>query len=259
MSTRVASDERLPLGSHNSPGRQSESPPSGPRFAPDPRLLVPVAACYSVLIWQTTPTGVVLCAALLYLFRAAAGRPLLPPGGLGLAFRPALFWAALKMAVDLWEPIVRAAPLPAAAQAGLLGLRLFLLLLLGLGFTSLVSAPGMGAALIWLLPPPLRRHFWRLGPALAFMARCLPEIFAAAADTRRAARVRGLPDKGPAFWKLALPQIFRLPALRINALATAAAARGLDAPETWSIPYARNGYGILSAFAGAAGAVAVLF
>ncbi len=234
-------------------------------FRPDARLLLPLAALYSLLIWAAAPPAPAACIALMGLFRLGVGRPLLPAGGFARALRFALFWAVLKLAVDAVLinsgslSLVPVETLPELAlQAGLLGLRLFLLLLLGLGLTGLVSAPAMGSALVWFIPPPLRGRLWRLGPALAFMARCLPEIFAAARDVRLAARSRGLPDKGPAFWKLALPQLFRLPALRVQALASAAAVRGLEGPETWAPPLARNGYALLFAFFAAGSAVAGL-
>ncbi len=224
-------------------------------FRPDPRLLLLLTALYSPAIWKASPVGLAMCVALFGLFRLVAGSPLMPPGGMARAARFALLWTALKVLVDALGlhtgglSFVSLDAMPGILSgAGLLGLRLFLLLLLGLGLTTLVSAPAMGAALIHLLPPPLRRHCWTIGPTLAFMARCLPEILAAAHETRLGARARGLPDKGPAFWKLALPQIFRLPALRVHALATAAAVRGFEAPEAWTPPRNRNSHAFLLLF-----------
>ncbi len=224
-------------------------------FRPDPRLLLLLTALYSPAIWKASPVGLAVCIALFVLFRFVAGGPLMPPGGIARATRFALLWTAIKALVDalgLQTGGLGLAPLDALpgilSEAGLLGLRLFLLLLLGLGLTTLVSAPAMGAALIHLLPRPLRRHCWTIGPTLAFMARCLPEILAAAHETRLGARARGLPDKGPAFWKPALPQIFRLPALRVRSLATAAAVRGFDVPEAWTPPRNRNSHTALLLF-----------
>ncbi len=267
LTFRPGSRSLSPAGTSGRPPRPALRPAGtdSQAFRPDPRLLLVLAVLYSLVLWKVAPPGLAACAGLFGLFRLRAGRPVLPVGGPGRALRFALFWIAIKIALDavVLSPdglsLVPAGALPGIAlAAGILGLRLFLLLLLGLGLASLLSAPALGAALLHLTPPPLRR--WCLQPAmaLAFMARCLPEIFAAVGDARLAARARGLPDRGPAWWKIALPQIFRLPALRLDALATAAAVRDLDEPEAW--PALSTGRGnAAAAFFLAAGSVMLPF
>ena len=228
----------------------------------DPRALLVLTALYGLLIWKTGPAGLMVCAAAFAVFALFAGRPPVPAGGFARACGVALFWGFLKLAGDAFTigPAELLGRLPGLLpQAGILSLRLFLLLTLGLGLTALVSPPALGGALIRLMPPAMRRRCWRVGPALAFMARCLPEIFFAARETRAAARARGLPEKGPAFWRLALPQIFRLPALRLHALATAAAMRGLDAPEAWITPRVYRPSSIPAFFCLAGFGILVLF
>ena len=68
---------------------------------------------------------------------------------------------------------------------------------------------------------------------MALMAQYLPLAHTALERTRTAARARGLRASGLAYWRIALPQIFRLLVEYPNKQALALTTRGLDAPEAW--------------------------
>ncbi len=196
----------------------------------------------------------------------------LPLGSLRRTLYFALFWALMKFLLDaapsLWElatsgmsglhgvsedagraaaglvpttggaPDVQVAGLAQAGRdAGLLFLRLATLMGVGLALTGLTSPYSLGLALAWCLGwVPARlggRNVWKCALALALMAQYLPAVHHILGQVRLAARSRGLPDAGIAYWRMAFAHIFRLLSLRPWAQAVAVVSRGLDAPERW--------------------------
>ena len=119
----------------------------------DPRALLALTALYGLLIWKTGPAGLMVCAAAFAVFALLAGRPPVPAGGFGRACGVALFWGFLKLAGDAFTigPAEVLGRLPGLLpQAGILSLRLFLLLTLGLGL--IVALPmWVVLALVWIV------------------------------------------------------------------------------------------------------------
>ena len=218
----------------------------------DPRLALGLTLAASLCVWHAGWPG--LCAYALVLlfvwFRAGTHR-LAPQGTLGRTVRFCLFWATITWAFTLSEvlpplhwgdtaslshalnkalPPALWATLPGAA---LLLCRLVLLMAFALSLTLHLSPHALGQAAVWFVAPLLGKNAWKPALSLALMVHYLPAIHSAAHAVRLAAKVRGLPEQGFAYWKNALPHLFRLLYTRTMQQAVAIASRGLDTNSAW--------------------------
>ncbi|MFH1137274.1 MAG: ABC transporter [Pseudomonadota bacterium] len=141
-----------------------------------------------------------------------------------------VFWAVLKLAVDLLSGVPWAA---AAAQAGLLGLRLAAVLFIGLALAFSSSPRSLGLALAWLLRPLLGNKAWQAALALALMIHFMPLVWNAYDAAKKVAdyRLPHLPARRRI--TLALQTAVRSLGRKTWDQTLALAARGLDDPAAW--------------------------
>ncbi len=127
---------------------------------------------------------------------------------------------------------IATAPLAASA---LLFTRLLLLMFTALCLTALCSPRAVGLALSWYLRPLLGNKAWQPALTIALMAQYLPLVFLYLEQINTAARIRGIPTSGLAYWQYAIPHLFKLLHMRSYAGAMAIASRRLDTPDAWQM------------------------
>ena len=218
----------------------------------DPRLALGVALAASLCVWHAGWPGLCAYAVVLIFFWQRAGtRHLAPQGTLARTVRFCLFWTAITWGFTLSEALppigwsdfsiltetLRTALPPAfwttLPGAALLLCRLALLMAFALSLTLHLSPHALGRAAVWFTAPLLGKNAWKPALSLALMVHYLPAIHSATHAVRLAARVRGLPERGFAYWKNALPHLFRLLYSRTMQQAMAIASRGLDTNGAW--------------------------
>lgn len=147
-----------------------------------------------------------------------------------------LFWSGVKWGVDVllagldW----RQAGLDAAG----LGLRLSVLVLVGLVLGLAASSRQLGLAVGWVLRPVLRDRAWKFGVAMALMIHDLLGVWQAVHDTGRALRSRGLHLPPGAAVGLRVRSTVRRLGQRVWKQALAVVARSLDNPVAWRPAFA---------------------
>lgn len=237
-----------------SDGSPSLSPrPAGHAALADPRMCVLLTALLGLMVWRAKlPAVLVFLALVATAFAIGNLTRRMEPGSLGRTLRFAAFWAGIKLFFDianlLWRlwPQLAAAGLPHAfpllaaglppplEDALLLFLRLLTLMAAALALALHLSPRSLALAVTWFLRPLAGKNAWKPALALALMAQYLPRIHHISAQTRLAARSRGLPDSGLAYWRIALPQVIRLLSQSAWGRAVGIVSRGLDCPEAWS-------------------------
>ena len=156
----------------------------------DPRVALAVALVLGTLVWRAGPIGLALYSAALLTAVVIGSQERPSERRTFVAYaRFTVLWVVVKWAFDMLRGVDA---LGAATAAGLLGWRMFLLLVLGLVLALACSARGLGAALAWALRPVLRQRAWEVGLALALMVHFLPGAWRTLAGlrdtlTRRAA------------------------------------------------------------------------
>ncbi|MBF0531440.1 MAG: hypothetical protein HQK55_19650 [Deltaproteobacteria bacterium] len=197
----------------------------------DPRLKIVLTILWGGLTWKAGPAGLIGCALILIgvlfllRYRQAAN-----PKIARTYFTFVLGWMSLKLILDLWAGIELSA---AAANTGIFGLRLFVLLLLGLFLAQSTSPRRLGLALSWFLRPIAGRNSWKSALALALMVHFLPLIW----QTMDRVKTTILLRAAHASWRqrqlLFLKATLRTLSHKTYQQAMAIAARGLDSPEMW--------------------------
>ena len=199
----------------------------------DPRLKLAAGLAVGVLIWRAGPVGLaaylLLVSVILFLFRRQwPGRAGVVRSYLALV----VFWVLVKWGLDaLWGADWKAA-LEASAW---IGLRLSILLMLGLCLGLTTSSRQLGMAASWALRPVLRDKAWQAALALAIMIHSLPLAWQALAQVRLALKTRRLgPRVGRLRRALLMVQgVLRLLGRRAWEQAVAVASRRLDGPQAW--------------------------
>lgn len=197
----------------------------------DPRLKLAWALGAGLLVWASGPTGLTAWVLVLsWLLRV-----LRPHWGSGVRFTRGilvfvLFWAAAKAVLDLWSGAEIGAALGAA---GLLGLRLFCLVLLGLCLSLAVPPRQMGLSLAWAGRPLLGRRAWELALALSLMVHFLPLAWRVMAQVRQTLALRGRGLGLVRRMSLFAGAVLRNLGSRAFEQALALASRRLDSPEAW--------------------------
>lgn len=120
---------------------------------------------------------------------------------------------------------------------GIFCLRLGILVIWGILLVGFYSAYELACAFGWYLRPCKRFETWRIALALALLLHYLPRIYETLDTIKMGARLRHLPVKGFAFWRLVFPRFFAVLAQQTWAQAIAIASRRLDAPSPWEMGY----------------------
>lgn len=204
----------------------------------DPRVTILVCGVLGVCAWQAGAVGVavyglgaaVACAAL-----SREDRALLRDLRVAGVF--VVFWMAVHFALDSLGWIGEQGIIPPLADrlgaAGLLGMRLAVLMAVGFALARSASPRRMGLALSWFLRPVLRGHAWRAALGLALMIHFLPLAREVLDRARLSVRLRA---PRVSAWKrfLLVPQVALRALSRLTwSQAVAVAARGLDRPAAW--------------------------
>lgn len=220
--------------------------PPAPNAAPhwlnslDPRLKILLAGCFGVATWHVDNTTLGAYSFFLWLLCARADfftRARWPMFRAYLAF--ILLWVFLKFILDSLPSMasIHLLPLPLlrqnAIEAALLGLRLCVLIGLGLVLTLTTSPRQLGLALSWFLRPILGKNSWKTALSLALMIHFLPLVQSTFAQVKQTIRLRQ-PKRSRWQRFLLVPQAaLRLLAQKTWNQTVAVAARGLDSPEAW--------------------------
>lgn len=201
----------------------------------DPRVKLLTSLVLGVCIWYSGTLGLVFFAcmlAVLHLFFRAQDRLnwTLVLAGASFAF----FWTLAACGMAYWE----GAPLGAALQqGGVLGARLLLLLLLGLGVAMSSSTRQLGLAMAWGMRPLLRERAWQTALAMSLMVHYLPQTLNTLLAVKRMDRLRA--PKRSVWVRLGLMAQTCLRVLAQNTWkqTVALAVRGQDAPEAWEADF----------------------
>jgi biotin transport system permease protein len=213
-------------------------PAQPPHFVLDHRVRILLALGFGLLILHTGAVGLGVfagAAAALTAFlsrRSAADLRLTAAAGIFVGL-----WTVVKCLVELWSG---ASVATALTESGLLGLRLGLLILVGLCLALSSSPRKLGLALAWMLRPVLGRRAWSVALALALMIHFLPLTWQTFARLRQTMRLRGTDVP----WR---QRLILLPQAALRALSQktwnqtiAIASRGLDEEAAWREPFPAN-------------------
>lgn len=202
----------------------------------DPRLKLLLAVGLGLTLWYGGPWGLAVGAFLLLtalVLLAKRGRLRLQILGMVAVF--ALSWTAIAWGMGVWEGRGGSAALQ---QAGLLGLRLLLLLLLGVFLALASSARQLGLGLSWFLRPLLGGKAWQVALAVSLMLQFLPRTLETLVQVRRMDRLRA-PERGVwRRWALMAQTVLRVLSQSTWKQTVALAARGLDTPDAWQPAFA---------------------
>ncbi|KAB1443430.1 cobalt transporter [Pseudodesulfovibrio senegalensis] len=200
----------------------------------DPRVKIFGVLVFGVGLWHTGVYGVLLCACIVgYLAVWILG---ISPQARRMtrAFTIfAAFWSLLKAAFGLWDGLP---PMAVFGDAAFFGIRLLVLLHLGLVLSESTSARQIGRAFCWALRPLGTQRSWRFGLSLALMIHFIPmtiEVMQKAGQTLKLRRAR------LGFWlrMRVLPgMVMRIMAGKTWESALGVSARGLGRPEAWAYP-----------------------
>ena len=209
----------------------------------DPRLVALVTSLGGLLLWTLpwpwllAPCAFALLFALVIIVRlpprpGLPARSALQPGLLAAMAFIAL-WVGFKLLADALFALL---PLPdSLAEAGLLALRLFGTLALGLAASRAATPLGLGLCAACILRPVTLRA-WQVALALMIMLTLLPRCLAVLRETRVTLRARcqHLPfrQRLALFGAAALQRLDR----ETHARAVALVLRRLDQPEPWLWP-----------------------
>ncbi len=197
----------------------------------DARVTIFLGLAAGILTWHMATPGVAVLGVVLLLGLLLLGAGTFVEARLLRAYALFIgFWIAFKTALEaLGGHLDRAA----IEEISLLGLRLFVLLCLGLVITLMASPRALGLALAWYSRPIFGRRAWRAALALSLMVHFLPQAWRAA-DTVRASIARRCPELPWHRRARLLPQA----TIRVLAQSTweqtlALAARDLDRAAAW--------------------------
>lgn len=199
----------------------------------DPRLKIAVALTTGLSVWHADSLGVLFYAFFLCILGVAAR--LFPQNSRNTLAAYAgftLLWVAVKIGVDLLSGKETA---EALADGGLLGVRLAMVLFIGLFLAEITSLRSLGAAVSWALRPLFKSNAWKGALALALTVHFLPLIWSTTRTIRGTMKLRGaslpLHRRVPLFTGALMRSLGQKTWSRTVALA----ARGLDEPQAWDI------------------------
>jgi len=221
----------------------------------DPLVKLGVGLALGIMTWRAGPVGLACYLAGLGLVGVAApGRGELRLVSLKTVAGLLLCWVLLKAGFEFWDG---AAAADALERAGILGLRLLVLILGGLCLTAVTSTRQIGLAVDKLLRPVAGQKSWQGALGLALMIHFLPltlRVLRLAGTSLRMRRVRRGPGTRLRLWVQTVLRVLQRTTWQQT---LAIAARGLDGPEAWR---QRSGPGLrqIAAAALIVGLIAVL-
>lgn len=193
----------------------------------DARLLVAASLTLGLSVWLLPwPVALGLGVAFLALGRLLASAGYVGHGGRGAVLVFGLFWAGMAFGLKLWDGWELQA---AAWDSADLGLRLMVLMGLGLLLARLASPVRMGRAVAWCLRPVLgRERAGGIGLSLALMIHFIPMVWATWNTARRAMLLRRPCCGWFQRWVLLAQTLIRSLARATWTQALALGSRGLD-------------------------------
>ncbi|SIO13744.1 energy-coupling factor transporter transmembrane component T [Halodesulfovibrio marinisediminis] len=203
----------------------------------DPRLKIILAATIGILTWHvpvyalSAYAGFILILGITNRVHIALGRR-----AIATYIYFIIVWAGIKFALDCTSLIQGIAPdyQGALQAAGVLALRLTILIGIGILLATTSSARQLGLALSWFLRPILGKRSWEPALSLALMIHFIPLIQRTFSQVLQAITLRNPPrSKWQQF--LLVPQaVLRICAQKTWTQTVAVAARKLDSPAAWS-------------------------
>jgi biotin transport system permease protein len=208
----------------------------------DPRVKLACGLAMGVLVWRAGPVGLglylALPATLLFLFRQQwPGRAAVVRNYLAFV----LFWMLAKWGLDVLWGMDWALALEISAW---LGVRLVILLMVGLCLGLTTSSRQLGMAANWALRPVLGKRAWKASLALAIMIHSLPLAWQALAQVRLALTARRLRVGRVRRALLTVQGVLRLLGRRAWEQAVAVASRRLDRAEAWRPAFTGSASGL---------------
>lgn len=201
----------------------------------DPRMKVVLTVLWGGLTWKAGPFGLALyglilaCPLILLGYRQAANAKTVR------AYTTfVLGWMILKLILELWAG---ADLTQAGTITGILGLRLIVLLFLGLVLAQSTSPRRLGFGLSWFLKPILRQRAWQVALALALMVHFIPLIRETLERVKVSLTLRAAHLPWRVRQTLFLKAVLRIMSQKTYRQAVAIAARGLDSPEKWQTEF----------------------
>ena len=197
----------------------------------DPLVKLAVGLTLGIFVWHAGPVGLACyLAGLVLVGLAAPGRGELRPVSLRTVGMLLFCWVLLKTGFEFWEG---AAPQEALREAGILGLRLLILILGGLCLTAVTSTRQIGLAVDRLLHPVAGSRSWQGALGLALMIHFLPLTLRILRQAGMSLRLRPV-RRGPATrLRLWVQTVLRVLQRTTWQQTLAIAARGLDDPQAW--------------------------
>lgn len=202
----------------------------------DPRLKIILAAAIGILTWHV-PVYALCVYAFGILILGISNRVHIALGQRAIAtyIYFIIVWAGIKFALDCTPLLQGITPNYQAASlaAGILALRLTILIGIGMLLVATSSARQLGLALSWFLRPILGKRSWEPALSLALMIHFIPLIQRTFTQVLQAMELRNPPrSKWQRF--LLVPQaVLRICAQKTWTQTVAVAARKLDSPEAW--------------------------
>ena len=208
----------------------------------DARVKIALALCFGILTWYAGPIGLGLYGVGLYFICAALGdfwhanKKAFRAYGLFV-----IFWTALKFLLDVVGGARAETPLgDAFSNAALLGVRLLILVFIGLCLAQATSPRKLGLALSWALRPFLGKRAWKTALACGLMIHFLPLAWSTISRIRET-----MSRRCGALSRLQRAALLPKAALRVLSQKTwtqtlGIAARGLDTPAAWEPDFPLN-------------------
>lgn len=197
----------------------------------DPRVSLFLVLVTGLQVWTIPPRGLALVGlGAVLLLTVLGAQDAIKLRVARTYFTLIAFWVAVQVLLQM----IQGTPLAQGAFAGLiLGVRLAILLSLGLILALLASPRALGLALSWYSRPLFRRSAWKVALALSLMVHFLPMVWASIETTRSSIALR-CPDLP---WR---QRATLVPQATIRALSQktweqtiAIAARRLDSADAW--------------------------
>lgn len=195
----------------------------------DARIKIILAIVFGLLTWRAGWPGLLSYAVTVgYLASTLSGFPAANARAMR-AFAVFVFlWTGVKFGLDIWAGTGIA---QAAGESLLLGVRLLVVLLIGLTLAQSTSTRKLGLAVSRLLSPVLGSRAWKAALALALMIHFLPLAWLAADGVSTGLKSRGV--TGAAKLRAYPTALLSRLAGKTWSQTVAIAARGLDEPQAW--------------------------
>ncbi len=198
----------------------------------DPLIKTGVALCLGILVWRAGPAGLVFyLAALALVAFLASGRAELRLVSIRIVCSILLIWVLAKAGFEAWAG---SAWPEAAAEAGILGLRLLVLITAGLCLTAVTSSHQIGVAISRIMRPVAGRKSWQGALGLALMIHFLPLTLRLLRQVRLRLQLRSVPGGFPFKLRLWVQTVLRELHRKTYVQTLALTARGLDDPQKWT-------------------------